>query len=193
VDRPRRAINVRQGVWQRRRHEFLFGPAKSDGSERNVALTDLELAAWQAQEERQEAQRLQAGTPWANLQLVFTEADGTPLDQGRLRRAFDRLLGDLGISHHRVYDLRHMMATLMLADGENPKVVQERLGHSTVSLTLDTYSPVLPGIHGGAAERLAARFVRGKDRQKAGRQANGASLHNPLHGRTELTGESKKK
>jgi hypothetical protein len=45
-------------------------------------------------------------------------------------------------------------------DGENPKVVQERLGHSTVSLTLDTYSSVLPGIHSGAAERLAARFAK---------------------------------
>jgi integrase len=135
VDFERRAIHVRQGVWQKRRHEFIFGPAKSDGSERSIAVTELELTALRAQRERQDVQRRQAGSAWAGLGLVFTEADGTPLDQDRMRRA--------------------------LADGENPKVVQERLGHSSVSLTLDTYSSVLPGIHGGAAERLAARFAKG--------------------------------
>jgi integrase len=92
------------------------------------------------------------------------------------------LLRRLGIDHHRPYDLRHTMATLMLADGENPKVVQERLGHSSVTLTLDTYSSVLPGIHGQAAERLAARFA--PSRRAADRlAAENPSLHDPLHDR----------
>jgi integrase len=77
-----------------------------------------------------------------------------------MRRAFKKVLRQAGIGEHRVYDLRHTMATLMLAQQENPKVVQERLGHCKVGLTLDTYSSVLPGIHDGAAERLAARFRR---------------------------------
>lgn len=160
VDEGKAAIFVRQGVWQKSRHEFVFGPAKSDGSERRVELTDVELAALDGQRRRQEAQRGQAGTAWQEHGLAFTEADGTPLDQHRMRRAFEALLSAAVIERHRVYDLRHTMATLMLADGENPKVVQERLGHSKVGLTLDTYSSVLPGIHRGAAERLASRFRR---------------------------------
>jgi integrase len=160
VDEKYGAVYVRQGVWQKRRHEFIFGPAKSDGSERRIKLTDLELGALRWQRERQQAQRRGAGTAWQSTGLVFTEADGSPLDQNRARRAFAALLKSVGIEAHRVYDLRHTMATLMLAQGENPKVVQERLGHATVSLTLDTYSAVLPGIHDEAAERLAARFRR---------------------------------
>jgi Phage integrase family len=119
---------------------------------------------------------LTCGTAWQGLELVFTEADGSPLDHDRMRRAFGRLLRQLEIEHHRPYDLRHTMATLMLANGEHPKVVQERLGHSTVGLTLDTYSSVLPGIHIEAAERLASRFAR------SGSAPNpGDSLHDPLH------------
>jgi integrase len=58
----------------------------------------------------------------------------------------------------RFHDLRHGHATLMLARGEHPKVVQERLGHSQISLTLDTYSHVLPGVHKKAAENIDRAF-----------------------------------
>jgi integrase len=160
VDMSRRAIHVRQAVWQKSRHEYVFGPAKSDGSERRVALTDVELGALLMQRSRQAAWRLQVGSAWQETGLVFTEIDGTPLARERVRSAFNGILARAGIDHHRVYDLRHTMATLMLAQGEHPKVVQERLGHSKVGITLDTYSSVLPGIHDEAAERLAARFRR---------------------------------
>ena len=141
---------------------------------------------------RQEAQRRQAGTAWAVLGLVFTEADGTPLDEGRIRRTFIRLVRELGISHHRVYDLRHTMATLMLANGENPKVMQERLGHSSASVTLDTYSSVLPIIHAQAADRLASRFVGPRLGTPEKQERDGGSLHDPLDEGTEMIVGTKK-
>lgn len=60
----------------------------------------------------------------------------------------------------RLYDLRHSHATLLMADGVHPKVVQERLGHSSIQLTIDTYSHVVPGMQERATERLEALLAR---------------------------------
>lgn len=64
----------------------------------------------------------------------------------------------------RLHDLRHTMATLMLAAGEHPKVVSKRLGHATVGITLDTYSHVLPGLQEAAADRLEAMVLAARPR-----------------------------
>jgi integrase len=63
-----------------------------------------------------------------------------------------------GLPRIRVHDLRHTAATLLLSQGVHPKVVQELLGHSSITLTLDTYSHVLPGLHADAAARMDALF-----------------------------------
>ncbi len=57
----------------------------------------------------------------------------------------------LGLSSVRFHDLRHTHATLMLKEGIHPKIVSERLGHSSINITLDTYSHVLPGMQETAA------------------------------------------
>ena len=71
-----------------------------------------------------------------------------------------RALDAAGLPRVRVHDLRHTAATLLLGQGVHPKVVQELLGHSSVTLTLDTYSHVLPGLHADAAARMDALFDR---------------------------------
>jgi integrase len=85
---------------------------------------------------------------------------GGPLSPSRLRSGFQRLLRNADLPAIRFHDLRHTMATLMLAAGEHHKVVSERLGHVSVMLTLDTYSHVLPGLQQAAAERLADTLAR---------------------------------
>ena len=70
--------------------------------------------------------------------------------------AFRRLVRGTDIGHVRLHDLRHGHASTLLAEGVHPKVVSERLGHSTIALTLDTYSHVLPGIQEEAAEKVDA-------------------------------------
>lgn len=74
------------------------------------------------------------------------------------RHSFEPRLQQAGLPKIRFHDLRHSAATLLLSQGENPKVVQERLGHSTIGVTMDTYSHVLPDIQRGAAERLDRFF-----------------------------------
>lgn len=104
--------------------------------------------------------------------FVFATPFGKPLDQGNLRsRNFQVIMeaAELGeweregkgrtfTLTYRVYDLRHTCATLLLLAGENPKVVSERLGHASVSLTLDTYSHVLPSMQEESAQKLEAMF-----------------------------------
>ena len=89
------------------------------------------------------------------MTLVFTDTKGGPIRKSNLlRRSFKPLLKRAGLPEIRFHDLRHTSATLLLAAGVHPKVVQERLGHSTISLTLDTYSHAVPTMQRDAAERM---------------------------------------
>jgi integrase len=96
-----------------------------------------------------------AAPAWADLGLVFTNDVGDPLAGVTLRKHLYRVLDEAALPRVRLHGLRHSMATLMLAAGEHPKVVSERMGHATVAFTLATYSHVVPGMHDLAAQRLA--------------------------------------
>lgn len=87
--------------------------------------------------------------------LVFDRGDGSPLDPDVVSQAFDRHVVRSGLPRIRLHDLRHTHASLLLADGANPKVVSERLGHASVAITLAVYSHVLPGIQRDAVASLA--------------------------------------
>ena len=100
-------------------------------------------------------ERIKLGEDWASFDLVFCSAEGTPLSIPNLTyRYFRPILETAKLPRIRLYDLRHSCATLLLIAEENPKVVSERLGHSTIVLTLDTYSHVLPTLQQGATSRL---------------------------------------
>jgi len=87
--------------------------------------------------------------------FVFASETGEPMSETNLsRRDFKRVLKQAGLPDIRLYDLRHTCATLLLAAGENPKIVSERLGHTDITLTLGTYSHVLPDMQEEATEKL---------------------------------------
>jgi integrase len=86
---------------------------------------------------------------------VFLSESNKPIIVGTLARKFKLLLKEAKIStNHRLYDLRHTCATLLLLAGENPKIVSERLGHASIAITLDTYSHVLPTMQEKATSTL---------------------------------------
>jgi integrase len=92
---------------------------------------------------------------WENNDLVFCSEFGTPHSIPNLTyRYFRPILAKADIPQIRLYDLRHTHATLLLMAEENPKVVAERLGHSTIVQTLDTYSHVLPTMQRKATDKL---------------------------------------
>jgi integrase len=90
--------------------------------------------------------------------LVFATQIGRPLDGGQVNHRFHSALAAAGLPDIRVHDLRHTAATLLLTRGVHPKVVQEMLGHSTITLTLDTYSHVAPALHREVAAHMEALF-----------------------------------
>ena len=97
-----------------------------------------------------------AGARWAETGYVFTTLTGRPLGPDRLTRLFRRLVIASGLPPGTLRGLRHGAATLALAAGADLKVVQDQLGHSTIVLTADTYTSVLPEMAGTAAELTVA-------------------------------------
>lgn len=140
----------------------LLAP-KTKAARRSLELPQLALEALREHRRRQLEERLALGPVWQDeWDLVFTTEVGTPLHPSNVaRRSFRPLLVRAGLPRIRFHDLRHTAATLLLAGGEHPKVVQERLGHSSIALTLDTYSHVLPVADEQAAHTLA-RVILGE-------------------------------
>ena len=86
--------------------------------------------------------------------LVFCYPDGSPFPPNSVTKALKKIIKSMGIPGMSFHDLRHTHAAIMLSQGVHPKVVSERLGHSSIAITLDTYSHVLPGIQAAAAKRF---------------------------------------
>jgi len=137
-------------------HEVRFGTPKTARGRRTITLDAVTVAALREHRKAQAAERLLIGAGWADHGLVFTKVDGTPLHPERFSLSFTERARQLGLPKIRLHDLRHGWATMALAAGVHPKVVQERLGHASISITLDTYSHVSPALHGEAAETVAA-------------------------------------
>lgn len=130
----------------------VFTTPKTSKSRRQVRLTAGATEALKRHRRRQLEERLRIVGLWRDNDLVFTAETGTPLDRHNLcQRSFKPLLEKAGLSGIRFHDLRHTCATLLLTKGVHPKIVQELLGHSTIAITLDTYSHVLPGMGDAAA------------------------------------------
>ncbi len=98
------------------------------------------------------------GIPLTDDGLVFCQLDGGPLLPNSVTHAWIKLVLRPGLKPIRLHDARHTHASLMLKQGIHPKIVQERLGHSSVTITLDTYSHVAPGLQQAAAARFDEAF-----------------------------------
>ncbi len=134
--------------------KVVFGEPKSEKSRRVISLPTFAVDLLKRHRVRQKEERLKAGSDWKDQNLVFTSTVGTPVDERNLRREFETILTKAQLPHMRIHDLRHTCASLLLAQGIHPKVVQETLGHSQISLTLDTYSHLIPGMGEEAAKKM---------------------------------------
>lgn len=148
------------------RHTLQHGQAgawtpKTAKSRREVELNPSTVEALRAHRTAQLEARLAAGSLWQDHGLVFTRGDGEPMRGTHLlQRHFHPFLKRAGLPLIRFHDLRHTAATQLLLQGINSKVVQERLGHSNVGITLDRYSHVLPGMQKDAAMAMERLFRR---------------------------------
>jgi integrase len=127
---------------------------KSEQSRRTVALPEIAISIQKRHRTTQLEERLKAGSRWKDSGLVFVTTIGTALDDRNVRRAFKAVLKAAKLPTIRIHDLRHTCASLLLVQGVHPRVVMETLGHSQISLTLDTYSHVLPALQQEAARQI---------------------------------------
>jgi integrase len=132
-----------------------FNPPKRNKSRRTVKLTAQAAEALTSHKAAQNEERLKLGSLWEDHDLVFPNGLGKPMDADNLyHRGFKPLLKRVGLSGFTFHSLRHTCATLLLSKNVNPKIVQEMLGHATISQTMDTYSHVMPGMGNVAATAL---------------------------------------
>ena len=96
--------------------------------------------------DRQSEERLKATRKWHERGIVFCNQSGGFYNPEKVDKHFQKLLKEAGLGYMRFHDLRHSAATILLIAGMHPKVVQERLGHSTIAMTMDIYSHVLPSM-----------------------------------------------
>ena len=132
---------------------------KTERGRRTIALPDPVTTVLRAHRVRQLEERLQAGNAWQESDFVFTSPVGTPLSRSTVSHHFPRLVQRAGLPHQRFHDLRHCTATYLLAEGVAARLVMEIPGHSQISLTLNTYSHVIPSLQRDAAERLGTHLV----------------------------------
>jgi integrase len=133
---------------------FVEGDPKTKSSRRKVLLPTIAIEALKAHRSRQEQAKAQAGEKWREHHLVFCTAVGNYLHAEIVRRHFHDLLKKAGLPPMRFHDLRHSAATILLIMGVHSKVVQELLGHSTITMTIDTYSHLLPSLQQEAVEKM---------------------------------------
>jgi integrase len=108
---------------------------------------------------RQREDQIAMGPDWGNDgDLAFTDEVGRPVRPEWFSKEFGRVVAASGVPRIRLHDVRHTYATLALKAGVHPKVVSERLGHSTIAITLDLYSHVTPGMARGAADLVAEKI-----------------------------------
>jgi integrase len=131
-------------------------PPKSSRARRTVSLPAFVVTALRAHRPSQGREKLARGGDWAEGDFVFTTTRGTPLDGPNVTHQLQRALADAGLPRQRFHDLRHAAASLLLAQGADLRTVMEVLGHSSITLTANTYAHVGRAALKDAAAKLDA-------------------------------------
>ena len=162
VDLILASLRVVQSVQRLNTGEFIVQEPRVASGRRTIALSPASCLVLRKHREKQEADATLLGRQLAEDDLVFSHPDGSPRDPSTLTLAFRRLTRRVGLDGVRLHDLRHTMASLYLEQGVNPKTVAERLGHASVTITLDLYSHCLPGVQEAAAVQFDTAMGQAK-------------------------------
>lgn len=141
---------------------------KTDGSASTIALDSLNVAVLREHRERQLKERTKWGTAWKDTGKVFTQEDGSWLHPETVSETFRRILARTDLPPITLRDLRHVSATLTHGAGGDLHTIKETLRHSTITLTSDTYTSLLPEVDKAAAEAAAKLVPRARKAASVG-------------------------
>jgi integrase len=145
---------------QRITNRYELVELKTARSRRALAVPTAIVGRLREHKNVQDREREAAALRWHDTDLVFCRPNGYPLSGSVVTHRFQELLSRAGIARRRFHDLRHSCATLLLAQGVPARVVMDVLGHSQISLTLNTYTHVLPELKRDAADRMNELLLR---------------------------------
>lgn len=168
VDLENGAITIQRQLSTLKSGLVLEETTKSESGRRKITLTDDALKELKSHRVRQLEEKLYWGKAYQNNNLLFCKEDGTFIDPREFTKKFQQHLEAAGLPKVRLHDLRHTHASLLLARGVHAKVVQERLGHSSITMTLDLYTHMMPGLDEAAAASLNGLLSKEKSPAKAG-------------------------
>ena len=138
-----------------KKNRIVFREPKTSKSRRMIALSPSTVIALREHKAKETELRISLGyLPPTDNDLVFSHYDGTPFFPNTITHAWIKLVRRCGLYGVRFHDARHTHASLLLKQGVHPKIVQERLGHGSIQITLDTYSHVAPGLQQAAAQKF---------------------------------------
>ena len=154
-------VSVNRTLHQIKGGRTIFRQPKTEKSRRLIALTPSTARLLKKHLYSQNMLRESLGYHrFTETDLVFCQYDGSPFLPNTITHNWIKLVRRAGLSGIRLHDARHTHATIMLKQGIHPKIVQERLGHSSIQITLDTYSHVAPGLQRAAANKFDELFGR---------------------------------
>jgi integrase len=158
IDRTKKTLRI-TGALQRVQGRLERSEPKTRAGARTLLLPDVLVDLLAEHQRRQAEERLVWGAEWQDHDLVFPTERGTPMEPSNLNRHFKIALKRAGLpATTRFHDLRHSCATFLIAQGVHPRVVMEILGHSQISLTMNTYGHVLPETQREATTKVADLF-----------------------------------
>lgn len=166
VDTDRATLTVLQTI-QEIEGKIEVGAPKSKSSRRTVPIEPAALDALKAWRTEQKKERMKAGAAWTDTGLVFTSLVGTPLSARNVARRWHQILDAAGVERRGMHAARHTVATLLMAAGKHPSLVQDLLGHSTIRLTLDTYTHVSEHLRSEATSALSTLLTPKKGVKEA--------------------------
>jgi integrase len=161
VDLENTRLSVRRALIPINR-EVVVSEPKTIKGRRVIALDPGTVKVLKGQAARQLDEHREWDEAWVETGLVFTAENGAALDPESVTRYFRQAVAKSMLPPIRLHDLRHTHATLALQAGIHPKVVSERLGHATISITLDTYSHAIPAMQEEAAALIASLVFAGE-------------------------------
>jgi len=148
-----------QGNIEGNKTEVIVQPPKTKCSIRSIPIPSNVINKLKLHKNRQTLERIKAGMTYENNEIVFPNEIGKYTDERNLSRNYSKILKDIGIPHKKFHSLRHSFATRLFENGESAKTVQVLMGHSSIKITLDTYTHVMPEMKIKACEKLNLLFA----------------------------------
>ncbi|MHB8084795.1 MAG: tyrosine-type recombinase/integrase [Dehalococcoidia bacterium] len=147
-------VHVTRSLHHLKNGSYIFTEPKSDTSRRSIAMTPSTSLLLKACREKRALDQALLNRSLSEDTLLFSHPDGRPLRPNTITNAWNVTAKHAGLKAIRLHDARHTHASILLKQGVHPKIVQERLGHSSIEITLDIYSHVAPGLQEAAAARF---------------------------------------